>query len=250
MNWNEHLQMTDHDDVHRAATRIVVIGDSLVMPRPSEGGIAAVPLEATWPRRLQQRLMHLDTEVVVFGQRERTSRHLATDLQQCIEFNIPEIVVLQIGVVDAAPRIISWQERRVLRFVPSRVRHEFIEHRKHNRQATTAANPLGKVYVPPDEFSQRITAFVTEVHNLLPTTQLFAVPIVADVDAMEKKSPGYGSNLFLYNRLLASVRGLEVVPVPRLSSSSFMADGYHLGVSGNALVAKAVADRLVPVCTR
>jgi acyl-CoA thioesterase I len=233
------------DDVHRARTRIVIIGDSLCMPRPMEDGDGPVRLEQTWPRRLQRQLLDRDAEVVAYGQRERTTRDLANDLQTCVTFNDPEIVVLQIGVVDAAPRIISWRERRVLRFVPLQVREQFIDRRKSNRQSLIASDPLAKVYVPPDEFVGHLKTFVAAVHRDHPSCRLFALPIVADVPFMERKSPGYGGNVSLYNRLIGSVAGLHMIPLT-MTNDDLMPDGYHLNVAGNAAVATAVAQHLRP----
>jgi lysophospholipase L1-like esterase len=233
-------------DVYRPKHRIVVIQDSMGMTRPAEGDQPRVTYEETWAKRFEHRVCQsFDAEVITYGQREKTSRALASDVDQYVALNQPDIVVLQVGLVDAVPRIISWRERQVLRLVPKGTREKFVDLRKDQRQARMMdGNPLAKVYVPPDSFRRNLQNFLDESNRQNGQCKYIMIPIIANTEKMEKKSPGYTQNLALYNQIVRDVFGGDVVDVPRLPESAYRPDGYHFNSEANGIVAKAVYDAL------
>jgi hypothetical protein len=186
--------------------RIVALADSLAMPRRSENNF--VRWEHTWPYLLQARLRSagLDAEVINRGERGRTADTLVRDFHEDIEFKRPDIVVIQVGLVDGAPRIFSRREHGLLNLPPLsffvRFRNWIIARRAARRPEITAKNPLAKVYTPPREFSEHLRAFHQNLGKLDWSLRIIVLPALYDPEFMEKKSPGFGSNMMLYNRLL------------------------------------------------
>lgn len=231
----------------KARERLVVIGDSLAMPRSVDG--EEVLWSQTWPSLLGA-AMAGDFEVVNFSARAKNSNQLVnpTLFLEQIEWVRPKVIIVQIGVVDCAPRIFTNKEKRVLKWLPSFLRESIIRGRSNNRQALTAKDPLGKVEVHPAQFRQNFEDFVGKLARLPKMPKLMVMPIVANLQEMEAKSPGYSSNMALYNDILSEVsEGRFLFPKIELdwlstSPENFCKDGYHLSPLGNQRLYELLLD--------
>ena len=236
--------------------RVVAYADSLAMPRPDLG----VSWEDTWPHRLGGLLRQrgVDAEIINRGRRARTAASLTgQEPYENVVWLQPDVVALQIGVVDCAPRIISRREKQVLNLpgFPSRVRDALIERRKARRPQITARDPLAKVYTPPADFRRYISDFGALVETMDPQPELLVVPVVVDWQPMERKTPGYTENVIRYNKILqrfCEAPRRRFVQVPQLMEDDaslrqmFCSDHYHLSAAGNHELAQAVADLIAP----
>jgi lysophospholipase L1-like esterase len=236
--------------------RIVALADSLAMPRSEDGEV--VTWEETWPYRLQCGLPAEfgAVEVINCGARRRlVGSIVGQDFSEHVVWKRPDAIVLQVGVVDCAPRIFSLAEQRLLshRFFPSRIRRMMIARRSARRPERTRKDPLAKVYTPPAAFGRHLEQFGRMVRALPWPIRLLTLPIVVHWPRVEAKSPGYGSNVRRYNEILrqfCAAHQAHWVAVPELTSeatdpSSFLDDGYHLSGEGNRLVASALVTCLL-----
>jgi len=93
---------------------LLIQGDSLPLPRLS------VAYEETWPGLLRATTEY---EVVNRAQSEKTTADLASDNENHhgreLEFYDPSALVLQIGIVDCAPRYLSRTSKELVRALPS-----------------------------------------------------------------------------------------------------------------------------------
>jgi lysophospholipase L1-like esterase len=237
----------------------VALGDSLALPRDSSEDL--VLWEETWPRLLESELgaAGINAEVINCGRRERTADTLLEDFQEHVRLKRPQIVVLQIGVVDGAPRIFSRFEHEFLNGLARtcRVCHVvvklIIRRRSARRARITAQKPLAKVYTPPRTFAAHLREFSRRLSELPQGPHVIVLPVMSDLDAMERKSPGYAANADLYNGMLrefcaetgAAFVGPECIFAHTPSASLFCSDGYHLSAAGGLAVAGAVRDAVL-----
>ena len=84
------------------------------MPRLIKKG-ESVYIDDTWPEILKNKLKD-KYRLYNFPKRARTSYSLtSTDvLNESVNFVLPEILIIQIGIVDCSPRIFSNLEKRII----------------------------------------------------------------------------------------------------------------------------------------
>lgn len=229
--------------------RIVVLGDSMAMPRRE--GEDCVWWEETWPYLLQQNLVKdgLPAEVINCSLRARTADTLsAQDFFEHVELKRPTILIMEVGVVDCSPRVFSKREKKILNFplIPAKLRDVLIKIRTDNRGKFIKQEPLAKVYTPPQQFQDCLRFFFSQIRKLDQEICVIAMPIVANFERMEIKSPGYFSNAELYNRILETwcaetgavwIKAAELI-ADHDKNNLFGSDGYHFSVTGHRKVAE------------
>lgn len=240
---------------HRKPLRIVALADSLAMARSEP---AVIQWEETWPARLAAELISagIDAEVINCGARARTADQLLdTEFEEHVVYKQPDVVVLQVGIVDCSPRIFSKRERSLLnrRFVPASLRNWIIQRRAKRRdEILRNSDPLRKVYTRPDEFTQCLEQFAAKASRLDRPPRLVVLPVLCSPAVMDRKSPGHTQNVRLYNDRLRSfalsagadwIEPETAIPTNTVDES-FVDDGYHLSVSGSARCAAVLAQLL------
>ena len=233
--------------------RIVVLGDSLALPRKE--GVDNLNWEETWPYLLERKLKlkFVEIEVINCSKRARLmTTLLGHDFKEHILFKDPEIVILQIGVVDCAPRIISLKEKAVLnhRLFPSFIRRKIIAYRKRNKREITKQTPLAKVYTPPRVFESALKQFFSRVDQeySIQKKRVIVLPILANIHFMQKSSPNYGDNVLHYNQILQQVSVNVKATFVNIAHSfnrdadNFCSDGYHLNEKGNRSIAEVLSE--------
>jgi acyl-CoA thioesterase-1 len=229
--------------------RIVALADSLALPRDEKGEV--LRWEETWPYLLAEQLAGVD--VINCGARARSSDQLLGDaLYEHVALKRPDVVVVQVGIVDCSPRVFTKLEKRLLGLpvVPAPLRQRIIAHRAARRAEITRRDPLGRVHTPPADYARDVARFAQEARPL--GARVVFLPVLSWPARMELKSPGHGGNVRLYNDLLRTAareqgaRFLEpeaLVPEAELERA-FMADGYHLSAHGSRRVAEHLAPEL------
>jgi lysophospholipase L1-like esterase len=236
----------------RARVRIVVLADSLAMPR-DEGG-ARLLWEETWPYRLDELLRRdgLDAEVLNCGSRARRADHIhGTEFLEHVAYKRPDVVCLEVGIVDCAPRVFSKREKRLLnrRWFPRRLRERIVASRSRRRPELIAPDPLRKVDTRPEEFERLVRLFERRLRELEWKPKLILVPILSDPRLTEPRSPGHTRNVELYNdalRRVARETGATFVEPETILRTAeergfFFPDGYHLTAPGCQRLAERVA---------
>ena len=227
--------------------RICVVGDSLSMPRVEPD--CRVLWHDTWPHLLWKMLLPTvpEVEMVVRSKRARTAH--ALDPVENVEWVRPAVLILQVGVVDSAPRVFSPCQRRVLasRFVPQPIRERLTGFASTHRAALVAANPLAKVYTPPTVYRSAMEA-MRRAAMAAGVRRVAVVPTVV-APALIERVGAYATNADLFNRVLRLVWGPAVLDDGEMevlrNDESFVPDGIHLSPLGNARLAERLAVRCV-----
>ena len=234
----------------REELRFVVLADSLAMPRTD------VRCEPTWAYRLEAALREAGITAVVVscGARRRTADMLLADFTEHVVFKEPTDIVVQVGVVDCAPRIFSRRMRRYLnsRWVPPALRSAVIRHRSARRARIVGRDPLRRVYTTAARFAAVFDEFGSRLQRLPWGIRVYVVPILFDESALEPRSPGFGKNVAAYNAILAQFSARHgadwIAPEGWLEPHrhrAFGADGIHLSALGNEVLAREVCRRVL-----
>lgn len=230
--------------------RVVALADSLSMPRPEREGGTRVRWDETWPKRLEARLQArgIEAEVINCGKRSRTALDL--EVREHINFKEPDVVVLQVGIVDCAPRVFSQWEKKWLgsSFVPHRVRTWLTTYRSARRAKLTARNPLAKVYTSPRAYRRALLQFKELLASRTPPIRVIVLPTLVH-SALSTKSAGYASNASLYNGILQEVWGNWLISPEEIiggdEARTFIPDGMHLSPAGNDRLAELLCNKII-----
>ena len=214
--------------------RIVVIADSLGLPR-SENGIK-VRYESTYPFLLGRE--NKNHEIVNFSERSKTIIDARNEINEVLLYE-PECIIVQIGIVDCAPRIFSIKEKFILSKLPASIRTRVIEYRKKKR-VSTKRNPLSKAYVKPDDFKKTYLDLIINLKRSNKELKIIIVPIIGFLKSLEMKSIGFSNNIRMYNDLLAEIANeskssLIAIDLFFDREDCFVDDFYHLSEYGHVL---------------
>jgi lysophospholipase L1-like esterase len=100
--------------------RIAILADSNALPRPTEWG--GLLLEHTYPylleRALRARFPLRDVHVIERGKRYRTILGVLEDWYEIVSLRKPDVIVVQVGGADCAPRVLLPKERAFFKNLP------------------------------------------------------------------------------------------------------------------------------------
>lgn len=228
-----------------ARRRILIIGDSLSAPR------LTVKYRDTWVCRIKNAMPEDDFIVLVDG--GRTSKFLAINPIACSDGKIkydpypleifePSIVILNIGLVDCAPRLFGRMEGYFVERMPKGLRDGLIFLAKRFRTRTDR-----RAYVGPEEFESNVRQFLERSRNI--KIDRFIIIGIATPDARALvKNPGLAAAAEKYNEIYKRLsEQFNFVTFfspchPKESISElYLEDGYHLSCSGHSVVGNAIA---------
>ena len=237
--------------------KVLIIADSLAMPRNENQDI--VNPDETWPTLISA--LNDNVQIQSFALRARVSRSLNESAlhNNYLASYKPDVIIIQIGVVDSMPRIISLLESRILNkkirgfnLVPAFIREHYIRCKSSRRGYITARNPLAKVHTKPNNFKKHFSDFIEKTsRSFHHKIRFIIIPILINEAYMEQKSPGAVSNKNLYNSFLREMARFKNVQFldeglfnNRPPEEVFCSDGYHLNPAGNRLLAEYVSRQL------
>ncbi|GAB4284891.1 MAG: hypothetical protein Kow0068_10090 [Marinilabiliales bacterium] len=215
--------------------KILCIGDSLSLPGHGN------KYEDTWIYKLRQKFESQGYHFITFFQRALTSDVLIKqggDGSDCLEIYEPDIVILQIGIVDCAPRLISPGSFNYyfIKVIPSKLKPIYLNFLKKIKKRNAK-----RVYVKPDKFKSNIHAYLQRCSDIN-IEQILIIGICTPDERMIKKNPEIIKNVKLYNKILqneaANFSFANIIfPLdPQRSSEMIYEDGYHPNPVGNNLV--------------
>lgn len=211
--------------------RLIIVGDSLSMPRIEDGLLYA----NTYPYLLQEYLGS-GWHVINRSRRSNTSRKQAIDLHLSDDIRDldPDILVYHIGIVDCAPRLFSELQQRVLEKIPHGIRSRIIRFFSRRRAYMTRRYP--KVFVSQDDFRKNVlkTLRMAKEH----TDNIIVVGIGMPASKVLARSYGFRENVLGYNNILKEISNkIEVNFIDTVSlldpEMDLLKDGYHFNGSAN-----------------
>jgi acyl-CoA thioesterase-1 len=232
--------------------KIVVMADSLAMPRQGETNIA---FEATYPyvldRSLRQRLNTQSPMIIERGMRRRTIEYVLDEWLELVELRTPDVVIVHVGIVDCAPRVFLRRERQFVENLrPARLRNMVLGFVHQHRRAIVRMR--GRVYVPPQRFSSLVAQVVHKAKQSK-LRSLVLVNIITPPAEMEARSPGFIENVNTYNEILKSQahgEGIHLVDLDRMirdggGPDKLTVDGIHINEAGHAMLARELENHIV-----
>jgi acyl-CoA thioesterase I len=233
-----------------------VYGDSLGMPRISAG----VPFYRSYSELLRAALDELfPTQKVCVYNRSRGGFSILTfwdDYRQdSIYFgSLGGILVLQLGIVDCAPRPVPERVRRIIARLPLPLRDAVVRFLHHNR-ARLLRSGLSWRLVNPKRFAATYCDWLRAATQEF--DRIYVLNIAPTIPKMEAHSPGLTASIELYNQIIADtvdqVGNQKIVLVDvhsgilkspgGIASLITQDDGHHITSEGHRLYARMIAEK-------
>lgn len=217
--------------------KLLFLTDSLGLPRRQPESVVD---HNTWPYRTAIELRDsFDAYFYLFAGLH--TRMAVAHLRNQLGAFTPDCLVLQIGIVDCAPRAITEMERRILDHAPgffSRPLHRLV---RRNYSRLIRARRLA--YVPSEEFRHNLTT----LRDYFSAANFLVVPIGPANAQYQKQNPLLAEAIHKYNAILGEVFAdglLSDTYSDTDPESLFMSDNHHLSLEGHRVVATAVQRRL------
>lgn len=221
--------------------KLVILGDSLPMPRPLEG----ILYEHTYPSILQARLND-SVQVINRSKRANTStkeaqpNNLSDDIT---DFN-PDILVYHMGIVDCAPRLFSEFQQKIIGRMPSAIGKKIIHFFSTRRFFFTKTFP--KVYVKKKDFYKNVKLAIEFAKQF--TGKVIIVGICHSNKAVIERSYSFRENVEAYNKELIRISAelkVDFLDARELldPENDLLADGIHYNLSANQKVAAAILEK-------
>jgi hypothetical protein len=211
--------------------KILVITDSLGLPRTEP---QSVNDSEAWPHMLAN---HVEHEVYTFTRGGATSSDIVRELGGYLGAYTPDIVIVQIGIVDCAPRALTRRELKVVSVLPvigklvNRVVKRFRKNIVMARKIT---------YTNKNEFKLNVELIKEAFNN----SEVYFVSILSALEDYEEYNPGVSDNIADYNKILGE-QGNYISPYrPENLDAITMSDFHHLNKNGHKIVFNAVLKEL------
>lgn len=219
--------------------RILCVGDSLALPR--EG----ISFDETWVYLLGK--LNSQWEIVNVSRRGLTSADIVShNSKDFLEYYNPQIVVLQIGIVDCAPRYLKKKSiiLRLLNISPKQIQN-FVWRliKKYFKRKPAYAD------VPKQEFEKHLSGFFMRCESV-GVKKIIVLQIGKPGQAMLSQSPLIINQINDYNLIIAKVAknfcsSHILNPLADGLSENYIEDGYHISVIGAKKIAIEVSNSIL-----
>jgi len=233
-----------------------VYGDSLGMPRISAG----VPFYHSYSELLRAALeeLFLKEKVCVYNRSRGgvSTLTLWDDYRQDSIYFGPsgDILVLQLGIVDCAPRPVPERVRRIVARLPIPLRDAVVKF-LHNNRARLLRSGLSWRLVNPKRFAATYCDWLRAATQEF--DRIYVLNIAPTIPKIEAHSPGLTASIELYNRIIAD--SVLRVGNPKIAlvdvhsgilkslrgnaSLITQEDGHHITSEGHCLYARMIAEK-------
>jgi acyl-CoA thioesterase-1 len=212
-------------------TSIVIVGDSLAFNRPD-----SLNNEQRWPALLREKLSGYKVNNLSMG--SSTSNRFKKLPKSLLSAD--DILIVQIGVVDCAPRLFNRFENKVISILPKPLSKKVIAFFKKRRVQSSA-----RAYVDPLKFENNLL----RLFNKYKDTAIYYIKILPASTKYMSSNPAVSKAIDQYN----SIIDVCANKFPKVQLISFnnqniddltLEDGYHLNASGHLLVSSLLAPSI------
>ncbi|MGH7438093.1 MAG: hypothetical protein ACRENE_20615 [Polyangiaceae bacterium] len=217
--------------------RLLFVTDSLGLPRVTPTRVEG---EFVWVNHVA-REMEDACRCFFYTVGGLHTNRLVESLATICEAFEPEILVLQVGIVDCAAKALSENERKIVARLPAIVQrpiHRFI---RDNYARIVRFRDI--TYVPKNVFR----ANLLRLKDTFSSCAFVVVPIGAPNRAYSRKNPLIARNIAGYNAELAEVFGeafLSETFTGEDLETLYIEDHHHLSKAGHRLVTRHVSERI------
>jgi hypothetical protein len=227
------------------------------MPRECD----AIPFFKIYPELLRLELDHLESEKRVFlYNRSRGGTSVVSlwrDYQQDRGYFAPikgDLLIIQCGIVDCAPRPIPEFLRKIIARLPGRIRSPIVWF-LHDHRATLLRAGFSWRYTKPEVFKLTLQRWLSAASKDFQSVYVFN--IAPTTTEMDTHSPGLTNSIEQYNALIDEA--LQSVPannlflldvnttIKKLGIVDLISakDGHHITLDGHALYSQIIIDKRV-----
>jgi len=207
--------------------KVLLLTDSLSLPRRYENG--TVLWEDIYYNKLRKHFPDIEFILVAMGGATITQLFLSLNYYKETK---PDLIILQSGIVDCAPRALSQLEQQiVIKLRMFRLVHPFTKFFRKSRNLT---------YTKPRVFEETLL----KIKNSFPDKPFVSIGILPGCEAYDKKVPGVSRKIEEYNAILRKhATFIDNRDFPR---DGIINDFHHLNEKGHDEIYK----KLVPVITQ
>jgi hypothetical protein len=198
--------------------------DSLSLPRTSP---AVCEHDNTWPELMRKE----GVEICLSASGGGTIRTLHKQTFYFKESTYFDVVIIQCGIVDCAPRFAKQWELKVLQSIP--VAGKFFL-RLLNRSWVRKIRNIS--YTKPTQFEHYLNAFESSFN-----CPVWFIPIIPASTAYEHELPGIQARIARYNALIMKHKHIDLSDFP---AEGIMSDHHHLNAIGHAHIAGKIIDKI------
>lgn len=207
--------------------RVLIFTDSLALARSTP---EICSHQSTWPELLK-REGHMVHQVSIGG---ATTTDILNQVHYHLSFN-PDVVILQAGIVDCAPRFMSKVELGVCRRIP------FVGKPIIQLMNTANIRKLRNLtYVSKTTFESNVSKIIRFFDGI----PVLILGIISATDEYEKQLPGVGENIIAYNKILGKFDNF--MTMQEVDRSCLMSDFHHINAKGHEVIFRKISSYLQP----
>jgi len=233
-----------------------IYGDSLSMPREFD----SIPFYRTYPEILRHSLEHifLGKRVCLYNRSSGGGmiKSLWTDYQRDSTYFRPDkgdILIIQCGIVDCAPRPIPSFLGKVVLRLPE-IMQNAVRRFLHRYRPYILHSGFSWRQIVPEEFESNLIKWFTVASKDF--QRVYVLNIAPTNESIEAHSPGLTSSIELYNKLIvnsielvgeANIHLIDVYKAicdsnEKLTKFINNQDGHHITQDGHELYARMIAS--------
>lgn len=226
--------------------RIVIIGDSLSQIRFLEN----IQLENIYQYFLQNSLNN--TYVVNYGVPSNTSRICSSTsaINNHILATNANFYIIQLGIVDCAPRIFNKYEKKIFEFLTffpfvGKIVQKFVSYLGKKRKFLTKVRK--NVMVEIDEFEKNLKKIIDNINKTSNCEKVFFINIAYPSLTVQNEYTNILDNIDKYNEIFNKLKKdyeniyiIDLYEFTKSNQDALLADGMHINEVGHSFIAKEI----------
>lgn len=232
---------------------IRVYGDSLSQPREEVG----IQYYETYPELVRSALAHYYDQVHLYNRSKngtpiwRIYDEMFDPDETYFGSQPEDVLIVQLGVVDCAPRPLSYGVRNLISRLPKLLRVPLTRLIHDHRHAIQNFGPTRR-FTSPDAYRRIYRQWLTRAAPL--HARIYCINTAPTIPSIESHSPGFTASIQLFNRILAEVVSEVGAPNVHLVDAHRLAcergvdrcinqqDGHHITHEGHQLYSRAILE--------
>jgi lysophospholipase L1-like esterase len=227
---------------------VTIIGDSLSMVRPDCG----LCIKNLYPYKLQERLG--GNYYVVVRNRRANNTNIQCEYQNLhddVLYNDSRYMVFHLGIVDCAPRLITFPERQFFKVLGINWRDNlYIRFKSRYRRFFTKHHQFQRV--SREQFHRNFSTLINLIKQHTSVVKVFIINIADTNEYNKYRSYNYERNIYDYNEIISDVinKHNDICSLIDMYSESIMHreimldDGMHINEKGHDFIAKVLYDKI------
>lgn len=209
--------------------KVLIIGDSLAAQRPDDD----LDINERWPALLSN---NKNVLIRNLSKGFSTTQRLREPdvIKEAIK---SDIVIIQLGVVDCAPRRFKRWEMQLIYKLPGQFQKKIIAFLKKKKHQSTE-----KCYVKPPQFKKNIETFIKTIKK-----PVIYIQVLPATGKLLKSNPDISGAITKYNSIIEQLSGkmdsltTEAIALKDVQDLT-LEDDYHLNRKGHQYIARKILE--------